>query len=75
MSDDDTRTEPDEATQAEDEREATQAHVADREATADEASAADRSRDKYAADARNVAENEESMAKRGAEVKGEGEIK
>ena len=40
------------------------------QATAEEASAADRSRDKFAADARDVAENEESMAKRGAERKG-----
>ena len=72
---DDAHTEPNDATQAEDEREATQAHVADREATADEAKAADRSRDEFAADARTVAENEESMAKRGAEIKGEGEVK
>jgi hypothetical protein len=72
---DDTHTAPDDATVAEDEREAKQAHVADREATADEAQAADRSREEFAEDARNVAENEESMAKRGAEVKGEGEIK
>jgi len=72
---DDAHTVPDKATVAEDEREATQAHVADREATADEASAAERSREEFAEDARGVAENEESMAQRGAEVKGEGEIK
>lgn len=72
---DDTHTEPNDATQAEDESEATQAHVADRVPTAEEAEAADRSRDEFASDARVVAENEESMAKRGAEVKGEGEIK
>ena len=72
---DDTQTTPDEATVAEDEREATQAHVADRAATAEEAKAADRSRQKYADDAPSVAAHEESMAKRGAEVKGEGEIK
>jgi hypothetical protein len=71
----DARTEPDDKTVAEDEREAEQAHVADREATADEARAADRSREEFAADAPGVAENEESMAKRGAEIKGEGEIK
>jgi hypothetical protein len=68
-------TEPDDKTVAEDEREAKSAHVADREATADEAKAADRSREEFASDAQDVAENEESMAKRGAEVKGEGEIK
>jgi hypothetical protein len=72
---DDTHTEPNDATQAEDESEATQAHVADRAPTAEEAEAADRSRDEFASDAQVVAENEESMAKRGAEVKGEGEIK
>lgn len=72
---DEAHTAPDDATVAEDEREATQAHVADREATADEAKAADRSREKYADDASGVAENEESMAKRGADVKGEGEVK
>jgi hypothetical protein len=72
---DDTHTEPDDATIAEDEREAGQAHVADREATADEARAADRARGEFAEDADDVAENEESMAKRGAQVKGEGEIK
>jgi|HubBroStandDraft_6_1064221.scaffolds.fasta_scaffold3194752_1 hypothetical protein len=72
---DDAHTEPDDATLAEDEREATQAHVADRAATAEEAEAADRSRDEFASDAPAVAENEESMAKRGAEIKGEGEVK
>ena len=72
---DDSRTAPDDATIAEDEREAKHAHVADREATADEAKAANRSRAEFAEDAHDVAENEESMSKRGAEVKGEGEIK
>jgi hypothetical protein len=72
---DEAHTAPDDATVAEDEREAKQAHVADRAATEDEAKAADQSRQKFAADAAGVAEKEEEMAKRGAEVKGEGEIK
>jgi hypothetical protein len=72
---DETHTEPDDATIAEDEREAEQAHVADREASADEARAAGRSREEFAADAPDVAENEESMSKLGAKVKGEGKIK
>ena len=72
---DDTHTTPDDATVAEDEREASQAHVADRAATSEEAKAADRSRQEFADDAQSVAANEESMAKRGAEIKGEGEIK
>ena len=71
---DESHTEPDDATKAEAEREAGQAHVADREATADEARAADRSRGEFAEDAHDVAENEESMSKLGAQVKGEGEI-
>jgi hypothetical protein len=71
----DARTTPDDATIAEDEREAKQAHVADREATKDEARAADRSREEFADDVHGVAENEKSMQKRGAEIKGEGEIK
>jgi hypothetical protein len=71
----DAHTTPDDVTVAEDEREAMQAHVADREATEDEAKAADRSREEFASDAKDVADNEKSMAKRGAEVKGEGEIK
>ncbi len=70
----DAHTTPDDATVAEDEREAKQAHVADREATKDEARAADRSCKEFAADAHDVAENEKSMAKRGADIKGEGEI-
>jgi hypothetical protein len=70
-----THTEPNDATIAEDEREAEQAHVADREATAEEERAARRSREEFAADAQDVAENEESMSRLGAKVKGEGEIK
>lgn len=72
---DDNRSTPDEATVAEDEREASRSHVADRAPTADEAKAADQSRERFAEDAEDVARNEESMAKRGSEVKGEGEIK
>ncbi len=71
---DETHTEPDDATIAEDEREAEHAHVADREASADEARAAGRSREEFAADAQDVAENEKSMSRLGAKVKGEGQI-
>jgi hypothetical protein len=55
----------DDATIAEDEREAEQAHVADREASADEARAAGRSREEFAANAQDVAENEKSMSRQG----------
>lgn len=72
---DESHTAPDDATVAEDEREAAQAHVADRATTADEAKAADQSREKYADDAASVSENEDSMAKLGADIKGEGEVK
>lgn len=50
-------------------REAKRAHVADRAATQDEATAAEESREKFADKTQDVAEHEESMAKRGAEIK------
>jgi hypothetical protein len=67
----DTHTTPDHATLAEDVRVAKRAHAADRAATQDEATAAEESREKFADNTQDVAEHEKSMAKRGAEIKGE----
>jgi hypothetical protein len=61
-------------TKAEEEREAHAEHVPDRPPTAAEEEAADESRDRYADDADEVAENTRSAAERGANVKGEGQI-
>jgi hypothetical protein len=58
-----------EATRAEEQREAEAAHVPDRPPTHSEAESAD---DRKAAP--GVAEHERDMAKRGREVKGEGQI-
>ena len=57
------------ATRAEEEREAKAAHTADRPPTEQEAAAAERNRLEP-----EVAEHEREMGKIGAEVKGEGEV-
>jgi hypothetical protein len=72
---DNEHTAPDDSTVEEEELEASASHDADRAATSEESAAADKSREKYAGDAEKVAENERSMAERGANVKGEGEIR
>lgn len=72
---DDDRTEPDEATLAEERAEATRAHTADRPATDEESAAADA--EAAAADQRereSVAQHEQEMQEIGANVKGEGAI-
>ncbi len=69
------RTEPDEATLAEERVEATRAHSADRAATDEESAAADA--EAAAADQRereSVARHEQEMMETGARVKGEGAI-
>ncbi|HVX19492.1 MAG TPA: hypothetical protein VHA73_15830 [Acidimicrobiales bacterium] len=64
-------TEPNEATEAEEEREALTGHAADRDPTDEEIAAADTKAD--AADA-NVSRAYEEAAEIGANVKGEGQI-
>ncbi len=58
------------STKAEEEREGQSPHDADRAPTAEEEAAAERNRLDP-----SVSEHEKDMGKRGAEVKGEGEIK
>ncbi len=66
---------PNDATVAEDEREARSAHEAGRAADEKEAAAAEASRKEFEADAEDVARNVKSMNEVGADVKGEGEVR
>jgi hypothetical protein len=69
------RTEPDEATEAEERAEAGRAHTADRPPTDEESAAADRQFEQSdAEERREVAEHFHEMDEIGAHVKGEGSI-
>jgi parvulin-like peptidyl-prolyl isomerase len=62
------------ATREAEDVDATQAHAADRPPTEEEEAAAEESREKYGADAKDVAAHYEEMSDIGAHVKGEGAI-
>ena len=68
-------TEVTEATKQASAKEAERSHDSDRAPTADEEAAADESRARFRDDREQVAEHEDEMLERGANVKGEGEVK
>jgi hypothetical protein len=68
-------TEPNDSTQEAERAEAAQTHSPDRPPTPEEAEAAERGKALSDGDQKEVAEHLEEMAERGAQAKGEGEIK
>lgn len=67
-------TEPSQETDEEERTDAEAPHMADRAATPEEARRADESKDRFAGDAKKVAEKEREMDELGADDKGEGRI-
>lgn len=72
MSDD--RTVPSDETDAVEQVDERSPHEADRLASPEEEAAADKARSELAGDEEQVAEHYKDMAKKGADIKGEGEI-